>query len=72
MYIHIYIYIYMLKWQHIYIYRDLSCHFKRKVEAEAIFLNSFTVCSSCKQNFVVCMLSKKQREVIRLQMDYMD
>ncbi len=27
---------------------------KRKTEAQAIFLNPFTVCSLCKQNFVVC------------------
>ncbi len=27
---------------------------KRKIEAQAIFLNSFTVCSSCKRKFVVC------------------
>ncbi len=28
--------------------------FKRKTEAQAIFLNPFTICSSCKQKFVVC------------------
>ncbi len=27
---------------------------KRKTEPQAIFLNPFTVCSSCKQKFVVC------------------
>jgi hypothetical protein len=27
---------------------------KRKTEAEAIFLNPFTLCSSCKRKFVVC------------------
>ncbi len=28
-------------------------NFKRKTEAQAIFLNPFTVCSSCKRKFVV-------------------
>jgi hypothetical protein len=27
---------------------------KQKMEAQAIFLHLFTVCLSCKQNFVVC------------------
>jgi hypothetical protein len=27
---------------------------KRKTEAQAIFLNPFTFCSSCKQKFVIC------------------
>jgi hypothetical protein len=27
---------------------------KRKKKAQAIFLNPFTVCSSCKRKFVVC------------------
>jgi hypothetical protein len=27
---------------------------KRKTEAHAIFLNTFTVCSSCKWKFVIC------------------
>ncbi len=28
--------------------------FKWKAEAKAIFLNQFTVCSSCKRKFVIC------------------
>ncbi len=28
--------------------------FKRKTEAEAIFLNPFTVCSLCMRKFVIC------------------
>jgi hypothetical protein len=27
---------------------------KRKTEAQAIFLNAFNVCSSCKRKFVIC------------------
>jgi hypothetical protein len=27
---------------------------KQKIEAQVIFLNPFTVCSSCKQKFVIC------------------
>jgi hypothetical protein len=29
---------------------------KRKTEAQAIFLDSFTLCSECKWKFVVCPL----------------
>jgi hypothetical protein len=42
---------------------------KRKTEAQAIFLNRFTVCSASKQKLVVC---KKQVEVIRFQTDKTD
>ncbi len=47
MYIHIYIY-------NIYLFIYICSRFKRKTEAQAIFLNSFTVCSSCKRKFVIC------------------
>jgi hypothetical protein len=40
-----------------------------KTEAQAIFLNLFTICSSYKRKFVVCLLTKKQTEVIRVQTD---
>jgi hypothetical protein len=41
-----------------------------KTEAQAIFLNTFTVCSSCKQKFVVChLLMTKQTGGFRFQMD---
>ncbi len=43
-FIHIYVYIYIC-----------CCRFKRKTEAQAIFLNQFTICSWCKWKFVVCM-----------------
>jgi hypothetical protein len=36
----------------VYIY--ICYRFKQKTEAHAIFLNPFTVCSLCKQKFVVC------------------
>ncbi len=36
----------------IYIY--VCCRFKQKMEAQAIFLNPFTVRSLCKRKFVVC------------------
>jgi hypothetical protein len=38
-----------------------------------IFLNPFTVCSSCKRiSSFVCLLVRKQTEAIRLQTDYTD
>ncbi len=37
------------------VYRHMCCHFKRKTELQAIFLNPFTICSSCKRQFVVCL-----------------
>jgi hypothetical protein len=41
---------------------------KRKMEAQAIFLNLFTVWSSCKQKFVVCpYVDEETMEVISLQ-----
>ncbi len=33
---------------------------KRKTEGQAIFLNPFTVCSSCKPKFVVCPFVYKE------------
>ncbi len=44
-------------------------------EAQAIFLNPFTVCSSCKQKteVIICpFVAKKQMEVIFLQTDQID
>jgi hypothetical protein len=47
------------KWNNIYIIEDIYtyayiyCRFKWKMEAQAFFLNWFTICSSCKQKFVV-------------------
>ncbi len=37
----------------IYIY-CLCCYFKQKTDGREIFLNPFTVCSSCKWKFVIC------------------
>jgi hypothetical protein len=46
---------------------------KRKTEAQAIFLNSLTICSSCKRKLsFVRLLTKKQTEVIRLQTNQTD
>jgi hypothetical protein len=40
---------------------------KRSMEAQATFLNPFTVCSSAKGSLsFVCLFKKKQTEVIRL------
>jgi hypothetical protein len=55
-YIDIYVYVYL----YIYIYMSISicvicCNFKRKTKAQAIFSNLFTVCSSGKQKFVICL-----------------
>jgi hypothetical protein len=33
---------------------------KCKTEAQVIFLNPFTVCSSCKQKFVICPFIEKE------------
>ncbi len=53
------IYIYIHRYRYIYIsiniYIYICCRFKRKMEAQVIFLNPFTVCSSCKRKFVVCL-----------------
>jgi hypothetical protein len=66
-YISLYLYFYCI-YQYIYIssiyvfiHTSLSiftvyicCRFKQKTEAQAIFLNPFSVCSLCKRKFVVC------------------
>ncbi len=36
-----------------YVFINMS-RFKWKAEAQAIFLNQFTVCSLCQQKFVIC------------------
>ncbi len=61
----------ILKWQHMYVYLYILyiythtengtilyiCRcFKWKTEAQAILLNPFTVCTSCKRMFVGCLL----------------
>ncbi len=71
-YMYIYMYLYLYKYLYIYNYMSISiyicCHFKRTMEAQAIFLNPFTICSSCKRKFVICHLFlRKQTEVIHLQ-----
>jgi hypothetical protein len=55
MYIYIYMYIYTYICIYIYIYINIYiyCRFRRKTEAPGDFLNPFTICSSCKQKFVV-------------------
>ncbi len=63
MYIYIYKYIYIYIYIFIYIYSIYKgCHFKRKEEVQAIFLNPypFTVCSSCKRKFVVCLFAYEE------------
>jgi hypothetical protein len=68
-YISTYAYIFLYFYNYIYIYVAVS-NGKWKTEAQAIFLNPFTVCSSCigKLSFVR-LFAKKQTEVIRLQTD---
>ncbi len=39
-----------------------------QTEAQAFFLSPFTVCSSCRRQFV-CLFMKKQIEFIRLTTD---
>ncbi len=44
-----------------YICICICCCFKRKTDAqENIFLNLFTICSSCKRKFVVCPFVDKE------------
>jgi hypothetical protein len=38
----------------------ICCHFKWKTEDQAIFLNPFTSCSSCKLKFVICLFLYKE------------
>ncbi len=65
MYVYIYKYIYL--YSHLNFYAAVS-NVKRKMKAQAIFLNPFTVCSSCKRKLVFFRsLTKKQMEVICLQ-----
>ncbi len=41
---------------------------KQKTEVQAIFLNLFTICSSCKRKIVICQFVHEQTtEFIRLQ-----
>jgi hypothetical protein len=43
---------------------------KQKMEAQAVFLYLFIVCSSCKWKFVICLfVDEKQTDVIHLQTD---
>ncbi len=43
---------------------------RRKMEAQAIFLNLFTVCSLYKRKFVICpFVDENQTEGIYLQID---
>jgi hypothetical protein len=56
-YINIYTYTYTHKHIYIYIYAALS---NGKTEAKAIFLNPFTVCSSCKQKPIFCLFADEE------------
>jgi hypothetical protein len=42
-------------------YRHGHEDIKRKTEVQAIFLNSFIVCSSCKQKLVVCPFADEEK-----------
>jgi hypothetical protein len=60
-YIYIYLYVYICIYIYIYIFiYVLCCRFTKKIKwkrkNQVIFLNPFTVCSSCKRKFVVCPL----------------
>jgi hypothetical protein len=49
---------------------DILTKLKRKTETRAIFLNPFTVCSSCNRKLAVCpLVEEKQAEVIYWQTD---
>ncbi len=56
-YVGIFIYInfpFDIHMYHILIFIYICCRFKWKMLAKAIFLNPFTICSSCKRNLSVC------------------
>jgi hypothetical protein len=55
-YLDIYFYIYIALSK----YRCCRFNRKRKTEAQAVFLNSFTICSPCKWKFVVCLFVYKE------------
>ncbi len=46
---------------YIYIYKYICFRFKQKTEASAIFLNPFTVCSSCKRKLPVFKQTKRPK-----------
>jgi hypothetical protein len=58
MFIYVSISIYLYLCIYMYIYAAVS-HGKRKMEAQAIFLNPFTACSSCKWKLSVCKRTKR-------------
>jgi hypothetical protein len=39
----------------IFIVIFICCRFKQKTEVQVIFLSPFTICSSCKRKYVVCL-----------------
>ncbi len=45
---------------YVYIYINKCCRFKQITEPQVIFLKPFTICSSGKRRFVVCLLTRKQ------------
>ncbi len=53
-------YIYVDIYLDIYMLFSAVSNGKRKTEAETIFLNPFTRCSSCKRKFVVCLFVDKE------------
>ncbi len=57
MYIFIYTYIHIRIHIH---YIHIYCHFKRKTEPQAFFLNLFSVCSSYKRKFFICLFVDKE------------
>jgi hypothetical protein len=48
---------------------NLSSHFKRKTEAQAIFLNPFAHRENGSLSLAVHLFKKKQTEIIRFQTD---
>ncbi len=70
--VYICIYVYVCIYIHVYIcIYCIWCRLKRKIEAQAILLNLFTVRSSCERKSFR-LFTKKQTEVIRLQTDLTD
>ncbi len=43
-------------------YLNICCRFKEKKEAQVIFLNLFTSCSSCKWKFVICPFVRQRNK----------
>jgi hypothetical protein len=54
----------METWRHAWRHEDMHGDIKQKTEDQSIFLNTFTVNSSCKRKFVVCSRRNKRKFIV--------